>query len=518
MQILELHLIHFGKFHDAHIRFSEQMEVISGENEYGKTTIYAFMKAMLFGMERGRGRAAMKDDFRRYEPWDNPNDYAGMMRFRCGDRVFRLDRRFDRYGKSSSLICENDGEELSIEDGDLEMLLGGMTAASFENVAAIGQLTAKPGQGLADELQNYAANYYETGSESIDLSDAFDRLKQKKKQVEIRKRKCQEERNVALARLEEQTRYIRSEGERLTQQFKEVEQKCREVDQKCRRLENEIRRQERMEQEEEIKPTGAGKKRVDVVVTGLGVFLMLLSIIFRWKMPGFVVSGMLLLFGTLSLLSTRRKEQGKKSISKAVPEEHEEEQRRLAEWKKQLEQWNWEQTRLRQEGKEKGLQINNLKEQMEELEEETEEERSLRKKLQALELAEEKLKEAAEAMVSTSGQRLNQEASKILREITNGKYDRLFVDEQLRMVVLCDGRRIPAEQLSRGTLEQIYFALRMAALECLYEEEFPVIFDDAFVCYDEKRLKSALKWLSEQSRQVIIFSCQTREKQILASM
>ena len=98
------------------IYFPEHVQVLYGENEYGKSTIYAFIKAMLFGMERGRGRAAGRDDFSRYEPWENPNYYAGMMRFRCGTRIFRLERSFDRYTKRVSLICENDGEELSVEN------------------------------------------------------------------------------------------------------------------------------------------------------------------------------------------------------------------------------------------------------------------------------------------------------------------------------------------------------------------------------------------------------------------
>ena len=38
-------------------------------------------------------------------------------------------------------------------------------------------------------------------------------------------------------------------------------------------------------------------------------------------------------------------------------------------------------------------------------------------------------------------------------------------------------------------MEQVYFALRMAALEILYGEEVPVILDDAFGCYDEKKIK-----------------------------
>ena len=183
MHILELHLKNFGKFTDRHIYFPEQIHVIYGENEYGKSTIYAFIKAMLFGLERGRGRAAGRDVFSRYEPWENPNYYAGMMRFCCGGRTFRLERTFDRYTKSASLVCEDDGEVLSVEAGDLQMLLGGMTAAAFENTAAVGQLTAKPGQELAAELKNYAANYYETGSGEVDLQGAFEQLKLKKKRT-----------------------------------------------------------------------------------------------------------------------------------------------------------------------------------------------------------------------------------------------------------------------------------------------------------------------------------------------
>ena len=71
-----------------------------------------------------------------------------------------------------------------MEDGDLQMLLGGMTLASFENTAAIGRLSAKPGQELAAELKNYAANYYASGSSELDLNRALDILQARKKSVE----------------------------------------------------------------------------------------------------------------------------------------------------------------------------------------------------------------------------------------------------------------------------------------------------------------------------------------------
>ena len=68
-----------------------------------------------------------------------------------------------KISKSAALICEDDGEELSVEHGDLEMLLGGLTAELFDSTVSVGQLKSRPGEALSDALENYAANYYETG-------------------------------------------------------------------------------------------------------------------------------------------------------------------------------------------------------------------------------------------------------------------------------------------------------------------------------------------------------------------
>ena len=95
MRIRELHLKHFGKFTDKKIVLNEGMNLFYGENETGKTTIHTFIKSMLFGMERGRGRASVNDTFSIYEPWENPNYYAGTLRFESGGKQFLLERTFD---------------------------------------------------------------------------------------------------------------------------------------------------------------------------------------------------------------------------------------------------------------------------------------------------------------------------------------------------------------------------------------------------------------------------------------
>ena len=57
MKIHTLHLASFGKFKDKTIHFEDGINLIYGENEAGKSTVMAFIKAMLYGFT-GRGAAA----------------------------------------------------------------------------------------------------------------------------------------------------------------------------------------------------------------------------------------------------------------------------------------------------------------------------------------------------------------------------------------------------------------------------------------------------------------------------
>ena len=111
--------------------------------------------------------------------------------------------------------------------------------------------------------------------------------------------------------------------------------------------------------------------------------------------------------------------------------------------------------------------------------------------------------------------RLNRRTSEILAQITGGRYEKFAADGDLQMSLFDQGRRVELWQVSQGTLEQIYFAFRMAAGEVLYRENCPVILDDAFAFYDDARLERTLRWLARCGRQVILFSCQSREEEIM---
>lgn len=505
MRIKELYIKNFGKFSDTHFYLSEGIHVFYGENEYGKSTIYAFIKAMLFGMERGRGRAAGKDEFTRYEPWENPNYYAGVLRFTCGGRSFCLERQFDRYAKHARLICEDDGEELSVEDGDLEMLLGGMTRTAFENTAAIGRMTAKPGQDLAAELKNYAANYCETGGGVVDLQGALETLKERRKSLDRSLREYREAKNREIEKLQVQSRYVESDIEKRKAELEEKKNDLKKYQEKQKDI-----FAERLEPVEK-----AGKDKKEYLLL-LGTVLV--SIGAAGAAGGRSVFSILpIVVGILLIGIALYRKWGR-----STPASHQEAERNIEDYfrigdppDERVRQLGWECQRIWEEWREKQIQLSNIREQIEEMQQKDDKCRKLECEIQAVELAGQRLKSTAEAMTKEFGGRLNREASSILSVITDGKYSRLLIDEQLEMSVYSQGRKIPVERLSRGTLEQIYFSLRMASLDILYEEEIPVILDDAFAFYDEKRLESVLKWLSEQSRQVIIFTCQRREKEIL---
>ena len=148
MILKEAYIENFGKLHKEEIVFRPGINVICGGNEAGKTTLAEFLSAMLFGLEPKRGRNQKNDAYRRYEPWNAASYYCGSLRFEIEDRPFVLKRNFYHKEKTAELKNEADGEQLSVEFGDLSMLLGELGRSAYENTWCIGQTGAVTG-GIA---------------------------------------------------------------------------------------------------------------------------------------------------------------------------------------------------------------------------------------------------------------------------------------------------------------------------------------------------------------------------------
>lgn len=511
MRLTELELKHFGKFHQKTIALQDGVNLISGENEAGKSTVCAFLKAMLFGMERGRGRAAAKDDFTRYEPWEQPGAYAGAIRFVCGEKQFCLQRNFDKYTRRTSLVCETDGEELSEQDGDLAILLDGLTAGSYENTLYIPQLGAAPGVELAQELDTYAAGCYATGDSELNISAAKDTLAAKRKEADRQIRALLQEKQRKREGVEQEAAYVWRELHHMDSEAEEIRRELvRRESERAARKKKAPEEWIRYRPLDDYRPSKWRVHPLEIlllaVVIGVAfgflptpwnsiitVILALLSIIYVWN----------------------RMKLGKHPERETADEEEGASADAAGEALIPTEKLVWKQEHLRQEQQEKQTEYENLQEKLREMDELGADYGTIDRRRRALELAAERMDQLSAGLRQEVTEKLNGRASEILSDLTDGKYRRLTVDEGLRLSVLTGGRMLAVERLSRGTLEQIYFSLRMAAAEILYPEELPVILDDTFAYYDDARLERTLRWLEASGRQVILFTCQKREEELL---
>lgn len=145
--------------------------------------------------------------------------------------------------------------------------------------------------------------------------------------------------------------------------------------------------------------------------------------------------------------------------------------------------------------------------------------KSFENRLKAIDLAKETINRLSKEIHSEYAPGINKEIARLINRITNGKYSKVRIDEDLRIGVENPETRekIDFESLSGGTIDQLYLSLRLGIMEELYQETFPLILDDPFVQYDDTRLYNVLNYISElaKERQIIIFVCQLREIDLL---
>ena len=136
----------------------------------------------------------------------------------------------------------------------------------------------------------------------------------------------------------------------------------------------------------------------------------------------------------------------------------------------------------------------------------------------ALTLAQETLAQASTELQRRFAPRISAKAKEFFGKFTGGRYDRLILGEDLTLSVGAQGEDTlhDTQWRSDGTVDQLYLALRLAVAAELTPEA-PLVLDDAFVRFDDDRTAAALALLKEEAagKQVILFSCQIRESNLL---
>lgn len=143
--------------------------------------------------------------------------------------------------------------------------------------------------------------------------------------------------------------------------------------------------------------------------------------------------------------------------------------------------------------------------------------KELTQKNESIEFAKEILEKAYIEMKQNVTPKFIKNLSEIIKEISDNKYEEIkFNNEDGLIVEKENGEYVSVDKLSVGTIDQLYLAFRLSIIKEISEERIPIILDEAFAYYDEKRLENILKYLSEKiDNQIVIFTCTKREKEIL---
>lgn len=137
----------------------------------------------------------------------------------------------------------------------------------------------------------------------------------------------------------------------------------------------------------------------------------------------------------------------------------------------------------------------------------------------ALVIALEALEEANEDLQARFSPALNHRAGELFSALTGGKYDALTLTRSFEAQVRETGELQPrqAPVLSQGTLDQLYLAVRLAVCELALpsQDPVPLVLDDALASFDDTRMALALDYLKGLDRQILLFTCHSRERAYL---
>ena len=183
MYIERLEIKGFGKLSGIDLKLVKGLNLIYGQNESGKSTLQAFIKAMLYGLKGGRAAGdGYPAPLKRFRPWSG-GCYGGAMEYRLDNGLlFRVERDFER--NTAEIYDEHfnniTGDFILGRDKNLTIAQKhtGMNEGCFERTIFVKQLETSLDEDGLTLLSNRLTNAGETGFEDISFKKADKALKE----------------------------------------------------------------------------------------------------------------------------------------------------------------------------------------------------------------------------------------------------------------------------------------------------------------------------------------------------
>lgn len=551
MVILECTIEAFGKLKNKTISLRPGLNVITGGNESGKTTIADFLKSMLFGLRED------EPDYAHYKPYEFTGVFGGQIKVIENTSVFLITRDF----LSGRLSVYKPAEEKTVADPEawLQAALSGMTKAEYEKSGYLAQ-----GAFMADaeryrntvekdEIRRREAAIREDFAKGREELLAVRATFEAREDAEAEARLLLKEQECAS--LSEENENARTECYRKKTSYAEDRQ---EFDNEAERVEQanrengEIFKEKMLESKKALAALKAVNEKALNRSNVPGILLLVagnlagIATYFYYASYGIstdrnlitVIAGAALAFLLLAggivysvLLFTGRAKAAKAmSTHEALAEKTAKAERMYQRWLNKDEEV-MEKVKNR-EAREEALKrsadaidelslkitegearLDTLLNERKVLEQAVEEQREIREEEKAIDIAIASFEKLGVLNGETDNEALGREATEILREMENER-DMVISIESDVVYVVDGGRRILFSNLSTSTMQEVLFAIRLAVMNRVDERKaLLLILDESFANLDQERLRKAVALIKSTARQTVLFSCQPREKQ-----
>ncbi|VYU22324.1 AAA family ATPase [Clostridium tertium] len=185
MIINKLNIISFGGLKDNVIELNDNINLIYGENEKGKSTIQNFIRVWLYGMNSKRTKDIKSNDRLRFMPLSGEK-IRGELYVTHNNRSYIISRSFGGTKKedTSEILDLETGEEvLDIPKDEPGRYFLNVNSQTFYKTLFINQLGVSISRDKEEEIIDKAANLLNSDSDNISVQKALEKLEAIKKSI-----------------------------------------------------------------------------------------------------------------------------------------------------------------------------------------------------------------------------------------------------------------------------------------------------------------------------------------------
>ena len=183
MKIISVNITAFGKLKNVAFNFGDGVNILQQANGFGKSTLCAFIRAMLYGLNYSYKLVdgVRTNDVTRYMPWDSTQKFGGSMQIADQGKTYRIERFFGNTQRAESLqvVDISTGRQVDIANVGEHFL--GLTAESYDRSTYIPQEYVEISSN--ENFDAKLANFVQDSAESYDDMQA--KLRAYKKQFKF---------------------------------------------------------------------------------------------------------------------------------------------------------------------------------------------------------------------------------------------------------------------------------------------------------------------------------------------